>query len=307
MVLSSEYDVVIVGAGPAGITAALNSARSGLKTAFFESTTTPSSLSIAPYIENYPGFEGKGYELLDVMRTQAIKAGAEYKIEIVKKIERNLHFTVFTESGEYKTKAIIIATGGKHKELGVPGEKEFLGRGVSYCAVCDGNFFRGKKVLMVGGGYGAINESIFLKDIGCNVTVITRREKPLAELALLKRFSERNIPVIGNSKVLRIEGKDRVERVVIQNLISKEENTIEVDGVFIAVGKKPQTEIFANLGLKMDSKGYIVVDKYQATNVKGVFAAGDCCDNPLKQVITACGDGAVAAHSAYRYLKLAKD
>ncbi|HID42460.1 MAG TPA: thioredoxin-disulfide reductase [Archaeoglobaceae archaeon] len=304
--MNYEYDVLVIGAGPAGSTAALNCVRSGLKTAFFESTATPSSLSIAPGIENYPGFEGKGYELLDLMRTQATKAGAEYKMEPVIKIEKGEKLKVISEYGEYQAKAVIIATGGKHKELGVPGEKEFIGKGVSYCAVCDGNFFRGKKVLMIGGGYGAVNESIYLKDVGCEVTLVTRKESPSADSALLKKFYERNIPVISKSKVVRIEGSKRVERVVLQNLESKEENTVETDGVFIAIGKKPQTEIFAEIGLEMDSGGYIVVDKYQATNVEGIFAAGDCCDNPLKQIVTACGDGAVAANSAYRYIRLKK-
>jgi len=302
--MSSEYDVLVIGAGPAGATAALNCARSGLKTAFFESTTTPSSLSIAPYIENYPGFEGKGYELLDLMRTQAMRAGAEYKMEPVQKIEKNDGFKVISEYGEYTAKAVIIATGGKHKELGVPGEKEFIGKGVSYCAVCDGNFFKGKKVLMVGGGYGAVNESVFLKDIGVDVTLVTKKEKPAAESALLKKFYEKGIPVISKARVIRIEGSNRVERVILQNIESKEEEIVETDGVFIAIGKKPQTELFLEIGLEVDSKGYIVVDRYQATNIDGVFAAGDCCNNPLKQIVTACGDGAVAAQSAYRFIKL---
>jgi thioredoxin reductase (NADPH) len=303
----SEYDVIVIGAGPSGATAALNLVRAGLKTAFFESTTTPSSLSIAPLIENYPAFEGKGYELLDLMRVQAMKAGAEYKMEPVIRVEKeNKKFRVFSEYGEYSASAIIIATGGKHRELGVPGEKEFIGKGVSYCAVCDGNFFKGRRVLMVGGGYGAVNESIYLKDVGCDVSLITKREFPAAESALLEKFNEKKIPVIGRSRVLRIEGGNRVERVIIQNIDTGEEKVIEADGVFIAVGKKPQTEIFSEIGVRMDSKGYIIVDKFQATNVEGVFAAGDCCDNPLKQIVTACGDGAVAAQSAYKYLKLNK-
>jgi len=299
-----EFDVIVIGAGPGGSTAALNAVRAGLKTAFFESMLTASSLTLAPYVENYPGFEGKGYELLDLMRSQAMKSGAVYKLDPVKSVEINDgEFVVKTDEEEFGARAVIIATGGKHKELNVPGEKENLGKGVSYCAVCDGNFFKGKKVLMIGGGYGAVNEALYLKNIGCDVTVVTKKVKPSTEEALLKKFEESGIPVIGRSKILRIEGDGRVEQVVIQNIDTKEEITVKADGVFIAIGKKPQTEFFAEIGLEMDPRGYIKVDRHQRTSIEGIFAAGDCCDNPLKQIVTACGDGAVAAQSAYKYLK----
>jgi thioredoxin reductase (NADPH) len=295
---SEIHDVIIIGAGPAGATAAMYAVRHGLKTAFFE--TSASQLALAPFIENYPGFEGKGYELLEKMRNQAIKFGAEYRIEKVEKIKRGDVFIVKTESGEYRTKAIILATGGKHRELGVPGEREFLGRGVSYCALCDGNFFKGKKVFVVGGGNAAVVDAVHLKEIGCDVTLVHRRDELRAEKALQKELFNRNIPVLWNSMVLRIEGKQKVERIV---LFDKKEFSVKADGVFIAVGITPETDIAAELGVERDSAGYIKVDKRQATNIPGVFAAGDCCNNPLKQVITACGDGAVAANSAFEYLK----
>lgn len=299
-----EFDVIIIGAGPGGSTAALNTVRAGLKTAFFESMLTASSLTLAPYVENYPGFEGKGYELLDLIRSQAMKAGAVYKLDPVKGVEKkDGKFVVKTDEEKFIAKAVIIATGGKHKELKVPGEKEYVGKGVSYCAVCDGNFFKGKKVLMIGGGYGAVNEAIYLKNVGCDVTVVTKKVSPSTEEVLLKKFDESGIPVIGRSRVIKIEGEGKVEQVVLQNIDTGEESTVKADGVFIAIGKKPQTEFFANIGLDMDQRGYIKVDKYQRTNLEGIFAAGDCCDNPLKQIVTACGDGAVAAQSAYRYLK----
>ncbi len=302
-----EYDVIIIGAGPAGLTAAIYSARYGLSTAFFETVDPASQLSLTPIIENFPGFEGSGFELLEKMKNQALKFGAEHKFENVEKLRRvNGKFEVVTESGEYYARALIIATGGKHRELGVPGEREFVGRGVSYCATCDGHFFRGKKVLVVGGGNTAVTDAIYLKEIGCDVTLIHRRDELRAEKALQEELFSRNIPVIWNSVVLRIEGEEKVERVVILNRVTNEESVLEVDGVFIAVGIRPATDMVMDLGVERDSAGYIKVDRKQRTNVEGVFAAGDCCDNPLKQVVTACGDGAVAANSAFEYVKMMK-
>ena len=298
-----EFDVAIIGAGPAGLTAAIYSARYGLKTVVFEDPTRVSQLAIAPFIENYPGYEGTGLDLISKMKDQAVKFGAEHRLERVEDIRKDGElFIVKTDAGEYRVKAVIIATGGKHRELGIEGEKEFVGRGVSYCAVCDGFFFRGKKVAVVGGGNTALADAIYLKDLGCDVVVIHRRDKFRANEALQKQFFERGIPVVWNSVVEKIEGKTKVERIIVKNVKTGEIKTLEVDGVFIAVGIQPQTEIAFRLGVKLDSYGYIKVDKRQATNVEGVFAAGDCCDNPLKQVVTACGDGAIAAHSAYEFI-----
>uniref|UniRef100_A0A7C4W3I7 Thioredoxin-disulfide reductase n=2 Tax=Geoglobus ahangari TaxID=113653 RepID=A0A7C4W3I7_9EURY len=302
-----EYDVIIVGAGPAGTTAALYAARYGLKVAFFDTVDPISQLSLAPKVENYPGFEGTGFELLEKMKNQAIKFGAEYKFEKVLKLRKeNGKFIVMTENDTYRAIALIIATGGKHRELGVEGEKEFLGRGVSYCATCDGHFFKGKKVLVVGGGNSAVEDAIYLKDLGCDVILVHRRDELRAEKALQNELFKRNIPIIWNSLVRKIEGSVRVERVVLLNRITNEETVLDVDGVFISVGIRPATDIVMDLGVERDSAGYIKVDKKQRTNVEGVFAAGDCCDNPLKQIVTACGDGAVAAASAYEFVKMMK-
>jgi thioredoxin reductase (NADPH) len=301
-----EFDVAIVGAGPAGLTAAIYAARYGLKTVFFETVDPTSQLALTPTIENYPGFEGPGYRLLEKMREQALKFGANHKLENVEKVIRGENgFIVITDSATYKAKAIIIATGGKHAELGVPGEKEFVGRGVSYCATCDGNFFRDKRVLVVGGGNTAVTDAIYLKEIGCDVTLIHRRDELRAEKALQEELFKRKIPVIWNSVVIGIEGDGKVQRAVIKNRVTGEESVIEVDGVFIAVGIRPATEIVEELGVERDENGYIVVDSRQATNVKGVFAAGDCCNKPLKQAVTAAGDGALAANSAFEYIKMA--
>lgn len=298
-----EFDVAIIGAGPAGLTAAIYSARYGLKTVVFEDPTRVSQLAIVPFIENYPGYEGTGFDLISKMKDQAIKFGAEHRLERVEDIRKDGElFIIKTDSGEYKAKAVIIATGGKHRELGIEGEKVFVGRGVSYCAVCDGFFFKGKKVAVIGGGNTALVDAIYLKDLGCDVIVVHRRNKFRADEALQKQFFDKNIPVIWNSVVEKIEGKSKVERVIIKDVKTGEVKSIDVDGVFIAIGIQPQTEITLKLGVELDTYGYIKVDKRQATNVEGVFAAGDCCDNPLKQVVTACGDGAVAAYSAYEFI-----
>jgi len=298
------FDVAIVGAGPAGITAAIYCARYGLKTIIFEDPTNISQLAIAPFIENYPGFEGNGFDLIKKMKEQALKFGATHKFEKVMDIKKNgEQFIIKTDKSEYEAKAIILATGGKHKELGVEGEKEFRGRGVSYCAVCDGFFFKGKKVIVIGGGNSALVEAIYLKDLGCDVTVVHRRDKFRADEIIQRQFYEKNIPVLWNTVVEKIVGTNKVEKVILRNVKTGEKSEMDVNGVFIAIGIEPQTELALKLGVELDSEGYIKVDRYQATNVEGVFAAGDCCNNPLKQVITACGDGAIAAYSVYQFLR----
>ncbi|MEM4497044.1 MAG: thioredoxin-disulfide reductase [Archaeoglobaceae archaeon] len=300
------YDVIIIGAGPAGCSAALYSARYGLKTAFFEALEPVSQLSLAAKIENYPGFEGRGMELLDKMKEQAIRAGAEWKFEKVEKIRKEGEiFVVVSENGEYRSKAIIIATGGKHREAGIDGEKTFLGRGVSYCATCDGRFFVGKNVVVFGSGKEAVEDAIYLHDIGCKVVLIARTNDLRAEKALIDEIKKRDIKVLTATNVKRIVGTEKVEKLILYDRKAKTEFEISADGIFILLGIRPATDIVSEIGVERDSFGYIKVDKEQKTNIPGVFAAGDCCDNPLKQVITACGDGALAAYSAYRYLNKA--
>jgi len=296
------FEVAIVGGGPAGLTAAIYCARYGLRTVFFESFDPVSQLSLAGKIENYPGFEGKGIDLLDRMKQQALKAGAEGKMEKIEKVLRKGDNFLLLGENEYEAKAVIIATGGKHPEANVEGEKDFIGRGVSYCATCDGNFFRGKKVIVYGSGKEALSDAIYLHDIGCKVMLLSRA--PLrAERVMIEEALKRGIEIISNATLRRIEGSGKVERAAVFFRGKNEEAILETDGIFIAVGMRPATDLVAELGVERDSLGYIKVDREQRTNVKGVFAAGDCCNNPLKQVVTACGDGAIAAHSAYRYLR----
>lgn len=296
------FDVAIVGGGPAGLTAAIYCARYGLKTIFFETFDPVSQLSLAGRIENYPGFEGSGVALLDRMKEQALKAGAEGKVEKIEKIIRKGNNFVLIGENEYEARTVIIATGGKHREAGVEGETKFVGKGISYCATCDGNLFRGKRVIVYGAGKEAVSDAIYLHDLGCKVFLVSRSILRV-EKALMDELGKRGIEVILNANLRKIEGDRKVEKVVLFLRDKKEERTMEVDGVFIAIGMRPATDLVAELGVERDSLGYIKVNKEQKTNIAGVFAAGDCCNNPLKQVITACGDGAIAAFSAYRYLR----
>ncbi len=298
-----EYDVAIIGGGPAGLTAALYSARYGLKTVFFETFNPVSQLSLAAKIENYPGFEGSGIELLEKIKEQALKAGAEWKLERIDKVIKKDEKFVLKGEKEYIAKAVIIATGGRHREAGIRGEKEFVGRGVSYCATCDGMLYRGKDVVVYGSSREAVKDAIYLKDIGCRVTLISFAQGLKAEKALIDELKERNVKIHLNTIIREVIGDERVRSVLVYEKDTKKMFELKVDAVFIAVGMRPSTEIVADLGVERDSMGYIKVDKKQRTNVEGVFAAGDCCNNPLKQVVTACADGAIAATSAYEYIK----
>ncbi|MEM4575790.1 MAG: thioredoxin-disulfide reductase [Archaeoglobaceae archaeon] len=296
------FDVAIVGGGPAGLSAAIYCARYGLKTVFFETFDPVSQLSMASRIENYPGFEGSGIELLEKMKEQAIKAGAENVVDKIIKIFKKGETFVLVGEKEYEARAVIIATGGRHREAGIDGEQTFLGKGVSYCATCDGALYRGKRVIVYGSGKEALSDAIYLHDVGCDVKIISRSQLR-AEKALIDEVKKRGIEIILNANLRKIDGSRKVERVVVFLRDEKREISIECDAVFIAIGMRPATEIVAELGVERDSMGYIKVDREQRTNVPGVFAAGDCCDNPLKQVVTACADGAIAAYSAYKFLK----
>jgi thioredoxin reductase (NADPH) len=298
------YDVIIIGAGPAGLSAAIYSARHGLKTLVLESVDPVSQLSTTPVIENYPGYMGGGMDLLDKFKEHALKFGVEIKLEKVIKVKNiNEVFEIIGEENTYTTKAVIVASGASHKKAGVPGENEFTGRGVSYCATCDAAFYRGKKVLVIGGGNTALTEAIYLKNQGVYPTIVHRRDEFRAEKILQEEIQKHNIPVIWNTVIKEIKGNMKVNKVILHNRVTGEDTEVEVDGIFVAIGNTPITDFLAELEIEFDSQGYIIVDKEQRTNVPGLFAAGDVCNNPLKQVVTAAGDGARAAVSAFNYIK----
>jgi len=294
------YDVVIIGAGPAGMTAAIYGVRSGMKVLLLEAMMAGGQVSESPLIENYPGFpKTDGPTLIQAFR----KHVEEYTVinegeEVVDVAQEGDLFRIKTDSAEYASHAIIFATGARHKKLGVPGEEEFAGRGVSYCATCDGFFFRGKKVIVVGGGNTALTEAIYLLDTGVDVTVVHRRDEFRADCTLSERYFARGGKVIWNSVVEEIKGDERVRSVVLRNRKDGSLKEIEVDGVFVSVGIVPNSDLAVKLGVAVDQSGYIITDKQQRTNIPRVFAAGDVTGG-VRQIVTGCGEGAVAAITAY--------
>ncbi|NYB51015.1 MAG: thioredoxin-disulfide reductase [Methanobacteriaceae archaeon] len=300
-----EYDLIIIGGGPAGLTAGIYAGRQGMNTLVLEMMMGAGSGYMVPLMENYPGFDLiSGKDLLEKMRKQAEKHVSFRNMEEVKEINRvdKSHIRVITSKSEYKSKAVIISTGSRHRRLKVPGEVEFIGRGVCYCATCDGPLYQGKDVVVVGGGNAAVQEAIYLKTLGCNVTIIHRRDQLRAETYLQKKLEENEIPVIWDAVVEEIKGDMVVENVILNNVKTLEKTELPIDGIFIAVGEEPLSKFAQNAGVEVDKEGYIVTDKYQRTNIPGVYAAGDITGG-VKQWVVACAEGAVASLSAFEDVK----
>ena len=277
-------------------------ARSGLKTLVLEKGSAGGLISEAPWIENYLGMGTvKGTELIEKFREHAKRYVEIREFEPVEHIEKNEKFVIKTLNGEYESGGVILATGTSRKKLGVKGETEFSGRGVSYCAVCDGYFFKGKKVVVVGGGNTAAVDALFLKNLGCEVTMIHRRDSLRAEEAYKKQLEGR-VNLYLNSIIEEIVGDRAVKGVRIRNTKDGTEKLLETDGVFICIGEAPNTELAKKLMVSLDEKGYIKTDKNQRTNVNGVYAAGDVTGG-VKQIIVACAEGAIAALSAFEDLR----
>ncbi len=296
------YDLIIIGAGPAGLTAAIYASRYGLKTLVLEQSAVPGQISMAKVIENYPGFiSTSGRELMTRFREHALANGVIIKKAEVRKVEEAVNEKIIvTHEEELHALAVIIATGANPKLLGVPGESELLGKGVSYCATCDGSFFADQEVLVVGGGESAVTDAMILSGIASKVYVVHRRDN-LRSCSILqqKAFMKENIEFIWNTVVEEITGKDAVESVVLRNVNTNERTEKKIDGVFIYVGINPNTEI---VELDKNEKGFIRTNERMETSVKGIYAAGDCRLTSLWQVVTAVADGAVAAISAQEYV-----
>lgn len=294
-----DNDVIIVGGGPGGLTAAIYLARYGLKVLVIEKSVPGGKININPVIENYPGFESiSGEELGRRMHEHALKSGARIlspeevvKLELTGELKR-----VYTSSGkEFQARALIIATGAEERKLGIPGEGELFGKGVSYCAVCDGPLFKGKRVIVVGGGNTAAISSIYLSKIAKEVILVHRRSSMRAEKALVDNLMSReNVKFLFNSVLTAIVGEGRVEGAKVRNLESGEESIIEADGVFILIGVEPNSKIAREAGVETDERGFIKVDCWQRTNIPGVYAVGDVTGEPL-QIAKAVGDGVRAA------------
>lgn len=300
------WELIIIGAGPAGLTAGIYAGRRELKTLILEEKIPGGAAADSPLIENYPGFRSiSGRELVNRMLEQCKSFGAEiHELEAVNELYLTQQEKIVkTAKNEYGAKAVIIATGSHHRELGVPGEKEFRGRGVSYCATCDGPFFKGRRVAVVGGGNTAAVSALFLADIASEVSLIHRRDRLRAEEAIFRELQRKGVKFYWNSVVKQIRGEKLVKGIAIQDLKTGETRELEVEGVFINIGEEPNSQIAKNAGVAVDERGYIIVDSRQRTNIPGVYAAGDVTNCPIKQIGTAVGQGIIAAEEAYGYIK----
>ena len=303
-----QHDVLIIGAGPAGLTAGIYSAWLGLKTLILETAMTGGRASIAPKIENFPGFEEQitGLELAEKMRRQAIRLGAKLQVgeEVIGLDVKSSPKRVITRQVVYEATAVIIATGTQRRKLHAPGEEEFLGKGVSYCAVCDGPFFRKANVAVIGDGEEAATDALHLSEIANTVTIVTQNPQTLQDALDSKLQGKTNVEII-SGKVNAIQGNQTLKKIKITQLDTQQETEKEVKGVFIALGGVPMTAIVRNAGIDTDRSGCITVDRQQKTNVEGVFAAGDCTCGGM-QIVTAAGEGAMAAMRAASYVRQQK-
>ena len=298
------YDTIIIGAGPAGMTAALYAARSNLKVALLERGIPGGQMNNTLDIENYPGYANiSGPELAEKMFEPLENLGVEHLFGSVEKIEHQGAIKkVFTEDEVFETKTLIIATGAVHRHLGVPGEEELNSRGVSYCAVCDGAFFRDEDLLVVGGGDSAVEEAVFLTRFAKTVTIIHRRDELRAQKLLQERaFANEKIHFIWDSVVKEIKGDNRVSSVVVENVKTGEVSEHKFGGVFIYVGLDPVSEFATDLGITNEA-GWIITDNHMETAISGIYAIGDVREKDLRQVTTAVGDGAVAGQEVYKYI-----
>lgn len=310
--MENLYDVVIIGSGPAGLSAALYAGRARLKTLVIEKERTGGQIVTTDEVANYPGSirNATGPSLIARMVEQVEEFGAERISDTITEVELDGKIKVLKgEKGEYRAKTVIVATGAKPRQLNCPGEKEFTGKGVSYCATCDADFFTDFDVYVIGGGDSAVEEAIYLTKFARKVTIIHRRDQLRAAKSIQeKAFKNEKIDFIWNSEVKEIKGDGIVESMVIRNRVTGEETEIHANeedgtfGIFVFIGYMPQTDLFKGI-LDMDERGYLLTDEDMRTNIEGVFAAGDCRKKSLRQVVTACADGAIAATQAEKYIE----
>ncbi len=305
--IMEDWDLIIIGAGAAGLAAGIYAVRSGLKTLILDEELAGGVLGKVPIVVNYPGFtEITGGELAEKFALQCKKIGATiHELEAVTSLDlRQEKKIVKTSRSIYGAKAVIIASGSHHKEIGVKGEKEFLGKGVSYCGVCDGPFFKGKRVLIVGGGNSACVTTLYLSGLAAEVFVSHRRGAFRAEEATAKDIAAKtNVTVFWNTEVKEIKGEKTVTSVVLYDNKTGMTRELNVDGVFVQVGESPKSQLAKESGVEVDDEGFIKIDVCQRTNLLGVFAAGDVSNYPVKQIGTAVGQGIMAALEAYAFIR----
>ena len=301
-----DYDVVIIGGGPAGLTAGIYASRARLKTLLIESYSVACQAVTTDRIENYPGFPDgvNGFELIEKFKKQAEKFGAEFIVSEIKGIKENKPgWEILADDKSYASRAVIIASGARPKRLGIPGEDKFRGKGVSYCATCDGALFKNKEVVVAGGGDTALEEAIFLTRFAKKVTVIHRRNALRGTKILQERaFSNKKIEFVWDAVISEILGETRVSAAKVKNVKTGVEKDLSCDGVFIFVGYAPNTAFLKDL-LPLDESGYIIADENCLTSKVGIFACGDCRKKLLRQVVTAAGDGATAAFACQHFLE----
>ena len=300
------YDLIIIGGGVAGMTAAIYAARSGLSTLIIEKGGFGGQAALTAKIENYPSYkEIDGFQLAADIKAQVDALGAEScSADVCGISKENDVFTVATNGDAFTGKAVIISNGVRRRELGIEGEEAFRGRGISWCAVCDGGFFRKKKVAVIGAGNSALGDALYLANLCGEVYLIFRREHPTASKSYLDQLSQHdNIRLMPRHIPLEIKGEKRVSALRVKDLDTGEESDLEVGGVFEAIGLIPDNGIFAELA-ELDERGYILTDSEMRTKTPGLFAAGDTRQKSLRQIVTACADGAQAATSAHEYLKM---
>ncbi|MGM9684404.1 MAG: NAD(P)/FAD-dependent oxidoreductase [Eubacteriales bacterium] len=298
------YDIVIIGAGPAGLTAALYAGRAEKSVLVLEKENFGGQITFSPKVENYPSCPGvSGNELAEKLLDQALENGAD--VESARVLEVNVTsdgYETVTDEGTFTSRTVIIAAGSKHRRLGLAREEELTGEGVSYCAVCDGAFYAGKRVAVIGGGNTALQDAVLLADLCEKVTVVQNLSEMTGESKLVSKLrSRKNVEFLFNTVVTELVGNERLEAVKLFNSVNEEYMTLGVDGIFVAIGQQPENDIFSNL-VDIDERGYIVSDENCLTRSRGVFVAGDCRTKSVRQITTANADGAVAALAACRYI-----
>ena len=302
----TDYDVIIIGGGATGLSAALYSVRAMLRTMVLEQLACGGQILLTDIIENYPGFPDgiTGPELALLYEKQAAKFGTEVKYETVEELRVDQDpKVVVTSEGQHTAKAIIIASGGEHNKLGIPGEDAYSGKGVSYCATCDGNFFRNQPVAVVGGGDSAMQESLYLTQMTSKVTVVHRRDQLRASRILQERaFSNPKVDFVWDTIVEEVQGNGLMESLLLKDVKTGERSTLEVPGIFVFIGFHPNTQFLRNGSIQLDGGGHVITNMRMESNVPGVYAAGDVRAHSDRQLGTAVGDGITAALAAYHYI-----
>ena len=297
------YDIIIVGAGPAGLTAALYARRANKTVLVMEKGAFGGQITYSPKVENIPGFISlTGNEFADKLVEQVLEQGADIEPCEVTEIKDGKIKTVVTDSGEYECKAVIIATGAKHRLPGVKGDVDYIGNGISFCAVCDGAFYEGKVVAVLGGGNSALQEAILLSDLASKVYVIQNLDFLTGEKKLQERLMEKsNVEIITGATLYALHGEGELDKITIEKSSTGEKSTLDIDGLFVAIGLIPQNEAFSNV-LALDNYGYADSEENCLTKTEGIFVAGDCRKKRIRQVATACADGAIASLAACDYI-----